>query len=340
MPKINRKREKHMDAPYDEADVHKQIFSKSDMSNILRVNITVPKNKDEICSITLDPIHENPTMHEFKITNTPIQSKPRHSCIELQCSHRFNGMALLVHFAKNSMTCPMCRAGIQDKMNFWASFPHEPWLEIMQNIIASDQPVSNHMPENMIFANVSRRFPSSFVLREFTRDLESLEDGPVIRNDAYQIAQDFVVTAIFYMYRTHTTENQQNEAPALSLQCTLSVNDTRRGYTISSTFARIISEAINDLDLKSISATIYARNLMHNSTVGIATMNRTELSREQNEIVAEVSPPIYSITIRLDHGPRMIEFDNNQATFLSFLDFLFVPGENTYSLFSTSYYSN
>jgi hypothetical protein len=93
-------------------DIKKTIYATANLNLHANIYITEPRSNTEICSITLDPIQENPTICDFQISGTPLQSKPNHSCIQLSCNHRFNGMALLIHFAKNSMTCPMCRSGI------------------------------------------------------------------------------------------------------------------------------------------------------------------------------------------------------------------------------------
>jgi hypothetical protein len=67
---------------------------------------------DEECSITLEPIAEYhlPFMPTgFK--EGAVEGQPQLSKAALPCGHGFNAMALLYHFAKNSMTCPFCRAG-------------------------------------------------------------------------------------------------------------------------------------------------------------------------------------------------------------------------------------
>lgn len=66
---------------------------------------------EEECTITLEPIVDYrlpflPDGHQSVIESQPTLTKA-----SLPCGHGFNALALLYHFAKNSMTCPICRAG-------------------------------------------------------------------------------------------------------------------------------------------------------------------------------------------------------------------------------------
>ena len=66
--------------------------------------------EDEECSIGLVPISE------FRLSFMPaeatlLEAQPALAKASLPCGHGFNALALLYHFAKNSMTCPYCRAG-------------------------------------------------------------------------------------------------------------------------------------------------------------------------------------------------------------------------------------
>ena len=65
---------------------------------------------DEECNITLERIAE------YRLAFVPngacvVKDKPQLTKASLQCGHGFSAMALLYHFAQNSMTCPCCRAG-------------------------------------------------------------------------------------------------------------------------------------------------------------------------------------------------------------------------------------
>ena len=67
---------------------------------------------DEECHIGLEPIAE------YRLSFMPqesalsvVEGHPALTKASLPCGHGFNALALLYHFAKNSMTCPFCRAG-------------------------------------------------------------------------------------------------------------------------------------------------------------------------------------------------------------------------------------
>ena len=78
----------------------------------LSLRLTVP-DTDEECSITMEP------MSEYRLPFIPasfkkghlIKDQPRLTKATLPCGHSFCALAVLYHFAKNSMTCPCCRAG-------------------------------------------------------------------------------------------------------------------------------------------------------------------------------------------------------------------------------------
>ena len=67
---------------------------------------------DEECGIGLVPIADYrlsfmPPDHKASV----LEDRPALTKASLPCGHGFNALALLYHFAKNSMTCPFCRAG-------------------------------------------------------------------------------------------------------------------------------------------------------------------------------------------------------------------------------------
>lgn len=68
---------------------------------------------DEECSITLEPMREYrlPFVPEEEAQNCVVVGEPALTKASLPCGHGFHALALLYHFAKNSMTCPICRAG-------------------------------------------------------------------------------------------------------------------------------------------------------------------------------------------------------------------------------------
>lgn len=302
-----------------------------------RVFLSKPLNSEETCSITLEHISINPSIHDFQIPYVPVAACPDHSCIELSCKHRFNGMALLMHFCSNSMTCPMCRDGLADSvLNYSLSFPEEPWIDIMQNFLMG----KSDSPNPTLFANTQRLFPN------FGQILWRGADSPVLQseshpnldpniipeyNESFLIESNFSLVINFRMYRNHYDQNNNDNTAALNnnansdvfnaifnMTCSLDPNSTRDCYTISANSTRLLSNAIQDLQIRSISAVIYARNHTHNSTVQIATMRRTELNPQTTEIVAEISPPIYSIRISLQPPANQPQPQGNNATFLRY----------------------
>ena len=40
-----------------------------------------------------------------------------YDCMQLECLHTFNACALALHFLTNTMTCPLCRSGVYEKMS-------------------------------------------------------------------------------------------------------------------------------------------------------------------------------------------------------------------------------
>lgn len=73
----------------------------------LTMDLTEP-GPDEECSITLERIADYSL--DF-VTGCVVKAKPQLTKATLPCGHGFSAMALLYHFAQNSMTCPCCRSG-------------------------------------------------------------------------------------------------------------------------------------------------------------------------------------------------------------------------------------
>ena len=60
---------------------------------------------------------------------------PKFSCAEMECGHRFDVRALLIHFMCNAMNCPLCRAGVTSTLSCKTSFPSEKWMCDAENKI-------------------------------------------------------------------------------------------------------------------------------------------------------------------------------------------------------------
>lgn len=87
-------------------------FGPVDQCVSLSLRLTTPEPGEE-CSITMEP------MSEYRLPFVPasfkkghlIKDQPALTKATLPCGHSFCALAVLYHFAKNSMTCPCCRAG-------------------------------------------------------------------------------------------------------------------------------------------------------------------------------------------------------------------------------------
>lgn len=121
----------------------------SQTQKAINVQLTRPLHDSEICAVTMDLIDKPFDMNGAKLDFVVFRLKPDYGCMQLSCNHRFNTAALLVHFVKNSMTCPVCRQGLNsERLSLTSSFAGEPWLEKMQHILGSE---------------LQNRDPSSFV---------------------------------------------------------------------------------------------------------------------------------------------------------------------------------
>jgi len=79
-------------------------------SKSLCLTLTEPE-KNEECAITMDPIADYRLPFYLPEPCTLLLSRPKLTKATLPCGHGFSALALVYHFAKNSMTCPCCRAG-------------------------------------------------------------------------------------------------------------------------------------------------------------------------------------------------------------------------------------
>lgn len=82
----------------------------SQRSKTLQLTLSEPA-PDEECSIALEPILDYRLPFLPDDSHIILTTQPALMKASLPCGHGFNALALLYHFAKNSMTCPICRAG-------------------------------------------------------------------------------------------------------------------------------------------------------------------------------------------------------------------------------------
>jgi hypothetical protein len=94
----------------------------------------------ETCPITCDEIGCPDTVVPYAPAGLkPLKAYPDLSCAQLACGHRFHAPALLVHFMRNSLTCPLCRAGA-NTLPTKSSLPIrlEPWFRQTYDAISLD----------------------------------------------------------------------------------------------------------------------------------------------------------------------------------------------------------
>ena len=213
--------------------------------------------KECTCSITLDHIGTNPdALLGITIgpTIVPLRAKPANTAARLPCGHTFNAMALIVHFTKNNMQCPLCRNGsAHDRLDLALSFPHESWVpKIVASVLASS--AQRHHMGN--FADVL--MPPS-----------NIEDLPV--------------HAAFVIYSVPPLESNpaavMHRLPTVSMRCRLelvsnpfySANDMTLSwwfthnhnipplcYRLPSAFARLLEDQMRDMSHVLFHVHIYA----------------------------------------------------------------------------------
>jgi len=87
-------------------------------------------NPDEICGMTQEPISTYNL--EFTEGVTIIPDHPEMVKITLPCSHSFAAVACLYHFCRNQMRCPLCRQGVDTRMDLLSIPEHMQPSFIMQ----------------------------------------------------------------------------------------------------------------------------------------------------------------------------------------------------------------
>ena len=141
----------------------------SQRNKTLQLTLSEPA-PDEECSITLEPIQDYRLSFMQDGPSSVLATQPNLTKASLPCGHGFNALALLYHFAKNSMTCPICRAGHAKAVMTEQSIPvlvrkhfskHLASLraEESHEQIASDAIAAAHVLEQ----EVSRRSNSGFM---------------------------------------------------------------------------------------------------------------------------------------------------------------------------------
>ena len=141
----------------DSQEENTEIQLYSQIQRAMHVQLTRPLHDSETCAVTMDFIDRPFDMNGTKLDFVPLSSKPSHCCMQLSCDHRFNAAALLVHFAKNSMTCPVCRQGLNgERLSLINSFAGEPWLDKMQQVLGLNLQSQNPSSPSTHFGSMFR----------------------------------------------------------------------------------------------------------------------------------------------------------------------------------------
>jgi len=168
------------------------------------------KNAKSICMIATEPAPGEECvislcpMAEFRLDfisqndqHCLFKDSPALTKASLPCGHSFSAMALLYHFAKNSMSCPCCRAGHTERMG-----------------------------EQSIPAHLRRSFAHQLAkAREEERRERLLEDSAAVANilseEVNVFLETFVETSRLYLI-IYAYENMSSITPLICLDLPLS----------------------------------------------------------------------------------------------------------------------
>ena len=99
---------------------------------IMSLRLCVAENDTELCPLAMDTINKcSPPFEGCCLVLDPFKQDQR--CAELKCGHRFNGVWLMFHFAKNqTFRCPICRGG-KERFGFDLSVIPSCMMEALAN---------------------------------------------------------------------------------------------------------------------------------------------------------------------------------------------------------------
>ena len=304
--------------------------------------LTAPRQDDEHCSITLEPIGEPPASLQF----IPLSRNPLLTCAEMEvCGHRFNAMALIAHFAKNSMTCPMCRAGLaKNRMDVCASFPNEPWTALA--LLAKPQSLSTWPYGDYLITEDNDVEDEGYLIG-------GLDSGISTPPTSFSMTipldvREMSMFVVFLMYRNpeperqdsnnNNNENNNNgdfEGPCIRLQCPLVWNHILGAYELSVTSRRQVSTIINEMRVHSIAASIFARHARLYDEFGTFPLSCMGMTRLSSDMIVELvnsmvdSPgaqPLPNLKISVHMGS--VGSDNRTEVNMS--EFVFTPPQMAY----------
>lgn len=153
-----------------------QVTLRSDFSLEDAYHTTVSLSKpapDETCPVTLEKMSEYDL--DFLPNVTFRKGCPEYRKLTMQCGHSFSAMALLYHFRKNSLSCPMCRKGTNQKLHH-ACIPFHFRASLLHKL-AQDEAQEREEQERTDFAAALSFFSddvssTSLVLRELLSNVD------------------------------------------------------------------------------------------------------------------------------------------------------------------------
>jgi hypothetical protein len=153
---------------------------------------------------------------------------PELYCAEMECGHRFDVRALLIHFMRNSMRCPLCRAGVDAMLSCKQSFPGESWMCEAEERIASEiqKEEETRQEEDMALAS---SLQSVYQFNLTAAVLNTLNDHAVT---AAIFFYDRAPTEGFIEFPTHAMQ-----FPMELLPLELHQRDLSRGISLYSSFS-------------------------------------------------------------------------------------------------------
>ena len=158
------------------------------------VHVTLlPVSGAETCPITCDEIGSPDTVVPYAPSDlTPLKAHPELACAVMSCGHRYHAPALLVHFMRNGLTCPMCRAGTA-ALPTKTSLPirQEEWFRKTYDAIAHE-----HEEDARIAMENDQAVARAYVMDQTRMLVRSGDFVRLLRND------EVTVTATIYFYRT------------------------------------------------------------------------------------------------------------------------------------------
>ena len=282
-----------------------------------RLTLFAPTTTDESCSITLEPMGTNPdTLLGVTIgpTMVPVAAQPELTAARLPCKHCFNAMSLLVHFARNNMQCPLCRKGSPThKLSLHLSFPGEPWAwSVEQSIMANtvQEILSDSGSDSPLYFNI---YPNDEILPVHATFLLYGRSGlghPVPLHRLPTIAMRCRLEHIPHPFFSN------NEITLSSWFSAGSLTPPPLRYRLPSTFARLLGEQIQDMQITFLRVHVYA------SYEGIIfDMAHMEQSAYPfpNDFVPAVDPSTEAMSFR----------HNNNDPLSNILHFSYTPSPNT-----------